>query len=162
MDLTQPCSLQRASPLVQLPLRDAEALHHPKAQGKPLYVDGKGFISLRGGAEASKPGHSSSSPTPRLCRSFTSLPELQLHRDQQRHGTGTIFRPLLTMTSGKRSRIEPSACAAGTVGTRTPLRPGGATTTAGSWQQRFPHPKEALRHPHVTQGTQRGATNKSL
>lgn len=113
MGLTQPCSLQRASPLVQLQRGMEEPFITPKHRENPFMCTGKDPFpperELKPSSRVTAPAHPPA-----------ALPEQQLHRDQQRHGTGTIFRPVLTMTSGKRSSTEPFAYAAGTVGTRTP------------------------------------------
>lgn len=73
-------------------------------------------------------------------------------------GTGTIFRPLLTMTSGKTSMTEPFASATSTAGTTvTRLNRGRELAAQFPQHQGSSEPMQV----HDTHGIQNCATNKS-
>lgn len=121
----------------------------PQSTGEtPLHEQGKESISPKGRAEAfpallqlqlTHPAAQQEFYKP--CRAAAPL------RSAETHEIGTIFRPVLTMTSGKTSMTEPFASATGTVGTSMP-----AATRLNHHHSRelaaqFPDTKEALSQP---------------
>lgn len=122
MALTQP---PRASTIhsSQTGIQELRVGPSPQSTGDPLLSGWeRGLCPPKEELKPSKPSQprsSCSSPTLWLCRAFTGHGERQLRlAHQQRRGTGTIFRPVLTMTSDKTSTTEPLASVRGIAGTR--------------------------------------------